>query len=123
MAYKLGTQTGSLVNYVHGNSKQISPEVGMGVTILSWSDRHPGTIVKVYPDGSFDVQEDNYKRIDDNGMSETQEYEYTPNPEAYVRHFGPVKRGKDKGAIRENCKKGGQAIRIGRRERYYDFSF
>mgnify|MGYP001576962564 CR=1 FL=1 len=42
-ALRAGTQTGSLINHLMSGSKGAEPEVGMGATILGWSDRHPAT--------------------------------------------------------------------------------
>ena len=41
---------GSLVNLVLDGSKPHEPEVGMGATILYWSDRSAATIMKVSDD-------------------------------------------------------------------------
>ena len=63
---------GSLVNRIQENSVigQPIPTVGMGVTILGYSDRHPGTIIEVSKTGrSIKLQEDNWVRVDKNGMS------------------------------------------------------
>lgn len=110
---RLGSETGSLINHLmaRGGAKA---EVGMGATILSWTDRHPATIVKVTA-SQVHVQRDNYKRIDNNGMSECQEYEYTPNPNASVEVFRVTKKGLKN--------KSGNYLSIGEREKYYDFSF
>lgn len=122
----MSQQTGSLVNLISGNAKYPEPEVGMGATILGWTDRNPATIVAVRTnkDGKaieVQVQEDNYKRVDANGMSEMQDYEYTPNPEAPIRRYSL----RNNGAwvrVGETAK-GGQRLAIGRREKYHDFSF
>ena len=85
-------ETNSLVNYMDGRSKYPDPVVGMGATRLMYTDRKPLTIVEVLRTKSgtlvgVKVQEDNARRIDSNGMSESQEYEYSPNPEAAVRIY------------------------------------
>jgi hypothetical protein len=115
------THTGSLVNAIMANSA-IQPEVGMGATILSWTDRHAATIVEVSKSGkSIVVQEDHAKRTDDRGMSEWQTYEHTPNTDAprvtyTLRKNGSwVKQG--------DTLKGGRRVAIGVRNHYYDFSF
>ncbi len=72
----LGETTGSLMNYLMGNNKSI-PEVGKGATILQWSDRHAYEVLSVENDGTrVKLQRYNSKRIDSNGMSDVQEYEY-----------------------------------------------
>lgn len=107
----LGTETDSFVNHVMAGGTR--PQVGMGATILMWADRTPGTIVKITPT-QIHVQEDDYTRTDNNGMSESQAYEYRRNPGNIIRVFRRTKHG-------YRCK--GMGLHIGNRERYYDFSF
>lgn len=91
------------------------PEVGMGATLCWWSDRDPYTIIKVSASGkTFWMQADNYKRIDNNYMSEIQDYEYTPNPNGVVRCVRLTVRG---------WQSNGQYVAVGHRRRYYDYSF
>ncbi len=92
---KLGTETGSLINHIMARGS-VMPEIGMGATICGWSDRYPATIVS-------------------NGMSEQQEYEYTRNTNSPVTVFRV-----SRGGLRS---KSGNYLCVGRRERYYDFSF
>jgi hypothetical protein len=108
---------GNLMNRLAESSKQPEPEVGMGATILMFSDRHPATIVKVLTPRKILVQEDNAKRTDKNGMSESQDYTYTPNPKAPVRTFT---RRKD-GGWQES--KSSPTLLIGTRDKYHDFSY
>lgn len=85
--FKLGRDTGSLVNYVQGNSKSVTPEAGMGATILGWSDRHAATIVSVDKYRGrvrVGIQQDNSVRTDKNGMSESQDYSFTANPDKWI---------------------------------------
>jgi hypothetical protein len=114
---------GSLVNLIQegaGNAQK--PVVGMGITCLGWTDRMPMTIVEVNASGNqFVATHDDWERIDSNGMSECQEYKYTSNPDAHVRTtFRRAKNGKfySSGGMRN-----GRGCILGRRERYYDFSF
>lgn len=131
---KLGSDTGSLVNYMAMNSKNtIVPEVGMGVTFYSWSDRDPGTIreIKVIRDRIYiRITRDEYIRIDNNGFSEAQEYEFTT-----VKDNGSgvwYRQTKDKNnwervVINQDTgrwvKSYDSSIRIGHREKYHDFTF
>ena len=129
----LGKQTGSLVNHIM--SRQVLnapvPTIGMGATKLSWTDRYPATICSVEIKNGVTivgVQEDNYHRTDNNGISESQEYEFTPNPDARIEYFRTGKNGTwepiYKNAETGRWKKGGcGGLKIGERDRYYDFSF
>lgn len=130
---KLGTQTGSLTNHIHSRAVrgQPEPEVGMAATILAWTDRYPATIIKVEPYRDtviITVQEDKAKRVDSNGLSESQTWEYTANPEGSRSTF---RRG-DNGMwqpvwfnpkTKRWGKNEGNGVLIGRREKYHDFSF
>jgi hypothetical protein len=123
---KLGTETGSVVNHLmSGTNGQPEPEIGMGATILQWSDRTPCTIVavrrfkgeqKAGQVSEIDAQEDKATRTDNNGMSECQRYEYERDTQGWVTTF---KRNK-KGAFVSN---GGNRLRIGDRSKYHDYSF
>lgn len=127
---KFGTQTGSLVNHVMSTAVASLPEVGDGATLLSWSDRHPATVVAVFKHGKYDfvqIQSDNYRRIDKNGMSEDQVYEYTPNPDGSKSTFR-LRNGVWEGVrMNENgryVKTGSDSkVVFGIRERYWDPSF
>jgi hypothetical protein len=129
---KLGSQTGSLTNHLMSGGKQV-PAVGDGATLLHWSDREPGSVIEVAVSKKgvveVAVQADSYKRVDKNGFSESQEYEYSPNPEGSIRHFrlDPVKGWR---ALMKSEKGnwvlvpgGGSGVRFGSREKYHDFSF
>lgn len=98
-------------------SNVLVPEAGMGCTRLSYTDRDPYTITRVHKNGKrFWMKADNYTRLDQNGMSESQEYSYTlnvDNPECEVR-------------LRKDgrwCIVKGPCVSIGYRRRYYDYSF
>lgn len=110
---------GSLVNAVSVSGDTV-PVVGMAATILGWSDRHPATVVWVSASGkTCRVRECDARRVDRRGASEAQEYEYSENPAAPEREFRLGKRG-----WRESGTGGkGNGLRLGRREKYHDFSF
>jgi hypothetical protein len=61
------------------NEVEIEPVVGMGVTYSIGSDRYPFSIIKVINHRTLIIQKDSFTRKDTNGLSEIQEYEYTPN--------------------------------------------
>lgn len=117
---KLGTDTGSLINHIQANNVLTTPEVGMGATILGWTDRHACTIVAVHLAGKrIAVTRDIAHRVDKNGMSEVQEYEYTTNPEAAWQYF-TLRKG---GEYIAQGSRSGSRLSIGRRSHYHDFSF
>ncbi|MBF84524.1 MAG: hypothetical protein CL489_08625 [Acidobacteria bacterium] len=126
---KLGTETGSLVNHLYSRIEKIKPEIGMGATILGWTDRSPATVIETFTKGKYDyivVQEDSAKRVDNNGMSENQEYEYTRNPEGCTYTFRVIKDGFQEVYKAESGrynKLDGKGLLLGTREKYYDFSF
>lgn len=126
---KLGTQTASLTNHLLARSVigQPEPVVGMGATMLCWTDRHACTIVDVTGD-RIKVQEDKATRTDNNGMSESQTYTYESDPKGAVHTFRKAKNGMWQ-QVRLNERSGryvkteGQGLRIGERDEYRDFSF
>jgi len=98
------------------------PEVGMGVTMSVGSDRYPYTIVGVSNQGkTIQVQQDNARRTDSNGLSEIQCWEFTPNTNANVVTLTQHKNGR---YIRQGEPlKSATRWYIGRRDRYDDPSF
>jgi len=133
MTMKLGSGTGSVINHLYSRMTkgQPEPKVGDGATILGWTDRHPATVIEVTATKQgwvVAVQEDHAKRTDSNGMSEMQEYEYTPNPNGYVSHFR-LEEGKGWCQVRPGKRPGSWkriavgGVLIGQRRKYYDFSF
>ena len=69
-------ETGSLVNLLMDNNIGV-PEVGKGATILSWSDRHAYEVMSASEDKTrVLIQRYLPERVDKNGMSDMQEYEY-----------------------------------------------
>lgn len=100
-----------------------TPVVGMGASILYYTDREAATIVEVNKSGkTIWVTEDTSKRIDKNGaFSEAQEYEYTSNPDGHKICF----------TLRENgswvrkgeSMRGGTRLIVGARMKYRDPHF
>ena len=107
---------GNLMNRIAETYKSPDPVVGMGATILMFSDRYPATVIEVKGQ-RVAIQEDNSIRIDQNGMSESQEYVYVSNKEAPIRWFSKRKNGRYQEVNGETC------IVLGSREKYHDFSF
>jgi hypothetical protein len=118
-SYRAGTDTGSLVNLLYSGSKDQVPTIGMGATILCWTDRHAATIVEVSAK-RVGIRQDEAIRTDTNGMSDSQQYEYKPG-NGPVTYYTLRKNG---AWVREGePMKGGQRITIGVRDEHYDFSF
>lgn len=99
---------------------QVKPEVGMGATRHSGSDRYPYTVTAVLSPTRIQVKRDNYRRTDTNGHAGPQEYEYTPDPD------GPA----DTLTLRRNGRwvqvgepQTSQGFTIGVRRAYQDPSF
>lgn len=100
------------------NISETNPVIGQGVTICLWSDREPATIINVTPSGkTITIQEDKWTRIDNNGLSESQEYEYEPNPGGTIH----VARLRKDGTYRIVGSKTKVSLR-GRRK-FHDFCF
>lgn len=101
--------------------ENIKPQVGMGATICHWTDRTACTIISVSTSGrEVRVQYDHAKRIDKNGMSECQDYEYSPNPEGCVSTFTLRKNGR---FVEKGSDMRGTGLGVGFRNQYYDYSF
>lgn len=109
---------GSLQNAIYDQTKSLKPEIGIGVTEIMFSDRHPYTITAILSPKRIQVKPDIVKRIDKNGFSEGQEYEYITDEKAepitlFLNKFG---RWKQLGNSQ------GSTFLIGKREEYYDFT-
>jgi hypothetical protein len=119
-ALKAGTQTGSLINHIMSGGRDAQPEVGMGATILGWTDRHAATVVGVSKSGkSIQIVQDIATRVDGNGMSDSQEYTYTPGtgtPQTFTLRNNGAWVAKGQG-------KNGSRVALGYRNEYYDYSF
>jgi hypothetical protein len=119
---RLGTDTGSLANHVISTDRnRAAPVIGMGATILLWTDRHACTIVAVDPMRRWvDIQRDHAKRVDSNGMSDSQKYTYERNPNATIERFTLRNDGR---YVRKGDAKSGTGLSIGNRQEFYDHSF
>lgn len=95
----------------------LAPTVGMGATILHYSDRTPATVVEVRTPNLIVIQRDTCRRADNHGMSEIQRWLIASDPKG-KKHV--VSRRKD-GTWR--IRNDGTPVHLGDRERYYDFSF
>lgn len=122
------SQYGSMTNMLSDGVATFDPEVGMGATILLWSDREPATIVQVdhFSTGprkgkvkAVWVTNDIATRTDRNGMSERQTYAFTTNPDAGAVQFTKRSDGRFKEAGSDSA----VSLRIGSRDKYHDYSF
>lgn len=98
MAMRPGTDTGSLVNHLlsRATKNQPAPAVGMGATVLNWTDRQAATIVVVrkrrpLPSGEdrwiVGVQEDRETIVSGSAYDGSAVYSYEPDPTAPVLHW------------------------------------
>ncbi len=91
------------------------PTIGDGATRIVGSDRHACTVVYVSDSGkTVIVRDDHAERTDNNGMSESQSYIYSPDFAGERTTFRYTKRG---------WTARGQRLSIGERDEYYDYSF
>ncbi len=73
---KPSTETGSFINMLMSSNSSI-PEVGKGATVLLWTDRHAYEVIEVSKDKKrVVIQRYLPERVDDLGMSESQDYKY-----------------------------------------------
>lgn len=108
--------------YFDVSGTRVQPSIGQGATVCYWTDRHAGTIIDISGDAkTLSWQQDKTKRIDKNGMSESQSYEYEHNELGEIIVFTLRKNGKwiRKGQLMRN----GTSLSIGHRSEYYDYSF
>ena len=63
------------------------------------------------------MQRDTAVRTDSKGLSDMQDYAYTPNPEGSISHFRLDKTGRWRELLTND------RGRLGVRDEYYDFSF
>lgn len=121
--------SGSLANRIMEAAEGVDPhsvEVGMGCTILMFTDRKPATVVEVIKRDNGKVhaiviQEDRARRLDKNGFSESQDYEYTPNTDAFKATY--TLRSNNRFVRKYDDMNTGQKVFVGKREKYHDFSF
>lgn len=116
-------RTASLHHHITSDAAptpEAMPAVNTGATLLAWTDRYAATVVRVTP-RRIEVRQDNVKRVDSNGRSESQKWQCTPNPEGMLTVFTRRKDGKfyERGA---KIGKGYKLV-LGTRDHYSDPSF
>lgn len=119
----MGAWYGSINNRIDERVRGEEPQVGMGVTHYGWSDRDPYEIIEVKDARHITVRSLGWKRIDDNGMSECQEYEFYSDPNGRVERLYKNNKGRWVKRVGRNGVDNYGGWRIGRAEKYYDFSF
>jgi hypothetical protein len=128
---KLGTETGSLINHLYSRGTSPVPKVGDGATVMHWTDRSAATVIEVREIRGVPyvtIQGDTATRVDKNGMSECQDYEYTANPNGGKSTYR-LKNGKwEAVSLSEETNRWKKSynqngIRFGVRDAYHDFSF
>lgn len=92
-------------------------KIGDGVTFRIYTDRFACTVTRVSKSGkTFWCREDKATRIDNNGMSETQEYSYEADPNGREHRVSLRKDGTWRSTT-------GYRAALGVRAAYHDFSF
>lgn len=114
-------ETGSLINEIYSGMQSADVEIGMGATVLSFTDRHAATVVSISSNGRrIGIKYDKAIRTDDNGTSDSQSYRYEPG-EGPTLYFTKRKDGR---FVKEGeTLSGGQKVLVGTRDHYHDFSF
>lgn len=132
---KLGTQTGSVINHLHSRAVigQPEPVVGMGATVLLWSDRSACTITNVQQVRGktiVTVQKDYATVVAGSSHDGSAEYRYSRNPGGSENHFRREDDGRWQQVIINRqtgslgkVTGGGCGLRIGERDEYRDPSF
>jgi hypothetical protein len=113
-------QFGSLQNMLIGST--VEPQVGMGATIISWTDRDPATIIAVSPSGrSVIIQEDYAEPVAGhcNAYTEAQRWTFKRNGGGHVETYSKRKDG----SWRRKGERQGQKLVIGHRDKYRDPHF
>lgn len=126
---KLGSQTNSVMNAMM--SRQVVgepvPVVGVGCTILAWTDRRAATVLS-YEKGILEVQEDHAKLKPGCTIYTDQDYDYSPDPNGRKHAFRKSKKGPwDEVKFNEVTGRWNQVkglgLKLGVREKFYDPSF
>lgn len=113
---------GSLQNRLGECGKNPEPVVGMFATEFLYSDRHPYEIIAVKDARHITVRALDAKRVDHNGMSDCQDYEYKSNPNGTTCNLFLTKQGRWRERYPDRTL-GCNTFHLGFAEKYYDFSF
>lgn len=128
----LGTQTASVTNHLMSRSTlgEPLPEVGMGATLLAWTDRHAATITEViYTRGGMNIVRVQRDRAvpKHQRATEDQKWEYSRDPLGTVHYFRKDKSGRWREVSVSDAGRwvfrGSYGLAIGYRSEYRDPSF
>ncbi|MDX1492956.1 MAG: hypothetical protein R3253_02700 [Longimicrobiales bacterium] len=101
--------------------RAVTPSVGDGATLVVGSDRYPYTVVEVKTQKRIVVQEDDAEWVGPRRMpTESQTYQYTPNPENPKVEISLRKGGS---WCRVGQRGSGSYFMVGSRRKYLDPSF
>lgn len=114
---------GSVNNRVMERATSPVPVVGMGVTQCYWSDREPWEIIEVKDERHIVIRKLDTNRVDKNGMSECQDYEYISNELNEVKRLYKTSSGKWVERIGRNGVDKSTGWYVGYAEKYYDYSY
>lgn len=112
---------GSVFNRTLEYAEGKTPEVGMGATECGWSDRHAYEVIEVIDDRHIIVRRLDAKRTDNNGVSDSQDYEFTSNPNNHTCKLFLTKQGRWRERIGRRL--GCNGWLVGKAMEYYDYSF
>lgn len=119
-------------NLMIDGTVRVKPEVGMGATLCYYTDREAATVTTIWEARGktyITVQEDEAKRTDNYGMSDTQYYEYTRNPNGRIHNYRWNERRLIWDRVVKNpetgrwVKSSSPHLALGYRRKYYDYSF
>ena len=111
------TSTGSFFNNLYQDTQSNEPVVGMGATIVYWTDRAACTVARVVAPKTIEISPDKATRMDDHGMSDAQSYEYETDPDAGTYKVTLRKDGRWKISGSQTV------VLLGVRRHYHDYSF
>ena len=135
MTMKLGRDTGSVTNHLYSRATigQPEPVVGMGATILCWTDRHAATIqqvIKLKTGVIVGVTRDDFTVIKGSQHDGSAEYSYTTHNGRTREHyrFEPRRGCWTAVAFSQTTRRWRitshrNGLRIGERDHYYDPCF
>jgi hypothetical protein len=122
---KLGTETGSVINHLMSRSTrdQATPEVGMGATVLMWTDRRAATVTRVWVERKATLIRVQYDEEQPDGS-----FAHNPNGgtdtfrQANIGGWEQVTKNSDTGRYNK-VEGGGWGLMLGVRQSYRDPSF